>query len=47
MLAGATMSSGKVTYPDWPALIFQKKSKMRNALIQSFLKDAPTIVLNK
>ena len=45
MLAGATMSSGKVTYPDWAALIFQKKIKDEKCFeFNLSLKDAPKIV---
>ena len=43
MLAGATLSSGKVTYPDWAALIFQKKDEKCFEFNLS-LKDAPKIV---
>ena len=45
MLAGATMSSGKVSYPDWAALIFQKKIKDEKCFeFNLSLKDAPKIV---
>ena len=45
MLAGATMSSGKVSYPDWAALIFQKKIKDEKCFEFNLpLKDAPKIV---
>jgi hypothetical protein len=45
MLAGATMSSGKVTYPDWAALIFQKKIKDDKCFeFNVSLKDAPKLI---
>ena len=45
MLAGATMNSGKVSYPDWAALIFQKKIKDEKCFeFNLSLKDAPKIV---
>ena len=45
MLAGATMSSGRQTYPDWAALIFQKKIKDDKCFeFNVGLKDAPRIV---
>ena len=45
MLAGATMSNQKVTYPDWAALIFQKKIKDDKCFeFNLSLKDAPKIM---
>lgn len=45
MLAGATVSSGKVTYPDWAALIFQKKIKDDKCFeFNVGLKDAPKLI---
>lgn len=45
MLAGATMSAGKVTYPDWAALIFQKKIKDDKCFeFNVSLKDAPKLI---
>jgi hypothetical protein len=45
MLAGATVSAGKVTYPDWAALIFQKKVKDDKCFeFNISLRDAPKLI---
>ena len=45
MLQGTTISSGKVTYPDWAALIFQKKIKEDKSFeFNISLRDAPKII---
>ena len=45
MLAGAVVSTGKVTYPDWAALIFQKKIKDDKCFeFNVNLRDAPKII---
>ena len=45
MVAGAAMSSGRISYPDWAALVFKKKIKDGKCFeFNVSLKDAPRIV---
>ena len=45
MQAWATMLSGKVTWPDWAAIIFQKKIKDDKCFeFNVSLKDAPKLI---
>ena len=45
MISGVTISSNKTQYPDWAALVFQKKIKDEKCFeLNLSLKDAPKIV---
>ena len=45
MISGAQMFSGKITYPDWPGLVFQKKIKDGKAFeFNTNLTDVPNLI---
>lgn len=45
MISGAQMASGKVSYPDWPGLVFQKKIKEGKVFdFNISLTDVPNLI---